>query len=645
MPGPTSSQQYAWYGALNSGKGLIRDAFGNPQVVGACMPGGAASGNVLTSDANGNLTLQPPSAGAAILVAAPSGDTTGTTDLANINTAIAALPSGGGWIQLQAGTYIVPAPASASSGCISLSVNNTVLAGAGMGTTVVQLAAGSADVTGIIRTPSGVQNNDITVRDLTIDGNAAAQTGSPRVIGFYCGVTPNSTQTDTDITLSRVEVKNCIDAGFDPHERTTRLTMIACLGHDNASNGLHDNFTLDACYDSVLIGCVAYNSGRHGFNLVTACHDVRLIGCEAYSNTGAGFVLQNGTKESVLSGCISRDNTLEGILVNGVPQVGQQDNTPGYNNAVKGCTVLRSGTHGIHLTAGTGETIAGNTVRDSSQTTTNTSNQIYLDESGSNFTTSCVVTGNDCQVTSGITNLPKYSIAEKTSSENNNIVAGNQVSGASTADLNLLGANTIAYAAHNGTSGAHPAQFAYANDTPANHGYKEWNWDPNVINTTSQLMTTGTVYFLAFNCQANETIGTVATYQGVAGVSLTAGQNLIGFYTLSGGVATLQSSVDMTTPWGTGANSGGAVAGALGAAQTVTSGQTVLIGLLANGTTAPSFARAANSGGPANVGLSKTSPYRASTYTSTGQTALPTPVTLSSQITATSAVAFWAALA
>lgn len=55
---PNSAQSNAFYGSLNTGQGLIKDAFGNNIVVGANMPGGAGSGNTLISDASGNLTLQ-----------------------------------------------------------------------------------------------------------------------------------------------------------------------------------------------------------------------------------------------------------------------------------------------------------------------------------------------------------------------------------------------------------------------------------------------------------------------------------------------------------------------------------------------------------------------------------------------------------
>jgi hypothetical protein len=55
---PNSTQQNAFNGAQSTGVGVIYDALGNPRVIGANMTAGIASGNVLASDANGNLTLQ-----------------------------------------------------------------------------------------------------------------------------------------------------------------------------------------------------------------------------------------------------------------------------------------------------------------------------------------------------------------------------------------------------------------------------------------------------------------------------------------------------------------------------------------------------------------------------------------------------------
>jgi len=580
-----------------------------------------------------------------VWVKPPSGDSTGATDQANINAAIAALPAGGGRVQLQAGTYIVPAPASASSGCINMSVNNSTLAGMGIGVTVIQLAAGSTGVTGIVRTPSGVSNSKITFRDFTIDGNKAAQTGNPTIIGFFCGVTPNSALTDTDITVVRVEAMNCVGYGFDPHERTTRLLMIGCVSHDNGSDGAHDGFTLDAQYDSTLIGCVAYNNGRHGFNLVTASTRVRLIGCESYGNTGAGYVMQNGAKYNTLTGCTAYNNTLEGVLINGVAQSGQQDNTPGSDNTVTGCTIAGSGTHGIHLVGALRATVTSNTILDSSQTTTNTSNQIYLDESGTTYSTYCTITGNNLNVT-GVAATPKYGVLEKTSNEDFNLVTSNKSYGATTGQISLAGTTSKAMAAHNGTVGEHPTSFAYSMFGPSYHGLSDWTYDPVGIGSTTSAITSGTVYFAAVTPQASGTLTNINLYLGTQGSTLTAGQSLVGLYSLSGGVATLlSSSADQSTNWSTAGNANKISTVALTTPQAVTAGTTYLVGILSVGTTPPSFGRGGSStASPPDLGLSKSTPLRYATHVTLSQTALPASVTLNTDVTATSALSHWIGL-
>lgn len=386
-----------------------------------------------------------------IQVAPPSG--VAATDTTTIQTALdTAVTAGGGIVQLQPGTYLIQAPGTASSGGVRAG-NNTTLAGYGIGVTTLQVVAGtSAAITGVVRTPNGQQNSKVTVRDLTIDGNQANCTGTPAVIGFFAGVTPNSTLTDTDVALIRVEIMNCYQYGFDPHERVTRLYMLGCIAHDNGVDAAHDGFTIDGCYDFRIVDCVSYNNGRHGINLVTASARGTVIGCESYSNGGSGIVLQNGAKDNVIIGNTVRNNSTDGIVVNGVPQSGEQDNTPGTNNEISGNLVELSGVHGIHLVAASGMVVVGNTVRDSSQTTNNTGIQIYLDESGTTYSTFNTVEANDLGVTAGVANAPKYGVREKTTNEDNNFVITNRSQGAQTAQISLLGTTSLALAAHNGVN-------------------------------------------------------------------------------------------------------------------------------------------------------------------------------------------------
>jgi Right handed beta helix region/RTX calcium-binding nonapeptide repeat (4 copies) len=206
--------------------------------------------------------------------------------------------NGGGAVTLSAGEWTVAGTGKASDGCLKIG-SKTTLEGAGQGTTVLKLADGSSAVTGILRTDSGKTKADgtftvvdsVTVKNLTLDGNAARTTGD--VDGFYCGPKPGTSQADTNITLDGVEIKNCSRYGFDPHEQTVGLTIRNSAAHHNGVDG----FTIDFCSNVTLLNKVAYANGRHGFNIVTGSHDVTMIGNDAFDNGGSGISIQTGDNE------------------------------------------------------------------------------------------------------------------------------------------------------------------------------------------------------------------------------------------------------------------------------------------------------------------------------------------------------------
>ena len=159
---------------------------------------------------------------------------------------------GGGTVKLNAGTFLIQNRNTASEGSLEIK-DNVSLVGAGIGITVLKLMDNlNKDIHGLIRN-SYLVNANSTIQDFTLDGNRQNNTG--RVIGFFCGTSPGSLDTDVDIRCIRIEIQHCRDYGFDPHERTTRLYLIDCLAHDNGLDG----FAIDYCNDSVLQGCKAWN--------------------------------------------------------------------------------------------------------------------------------------------------------------------------------------------------------------------------------------------------------------------------------------------------------------------------------------------------------------------------------------------------
>jgi Right handed beta helix region len=557
-------------------------------------------------------------------------------DTALIAGSIAALPATGGLVQLQAGTYVLSAPAVASSGAVSLGVNNSTLAGRGIGVTTLKLADGtSASCTGIVRTPTGVQNSAITFRDFTIDGNKANVTGTPTIIGVYAGVSPQSTQTDLDIAFIGVEVKNCTDYGFDPHERVTRLRIVDCISHDNGQDGI----TVDGCYDWIVQGCTAYSNGRHGFNFVTASQRGRVIGCYAYSNGSNGFTAQNGAKHITFEGCRSYGNTGVGYLIDGVPQSSPQlDTDPGGRCTLTGCTATASGSHGFQLNGAANCTLTGCRSFDASTTTNNGASHLKLSESGSNYAANNTIVGFVWGQTGAVANAAKYGVEEQTSSDGPNYVLGSSGSGTITGAMNLLHATSAVAAAHNGSSGQHPATFAYAADAPSRHGLIEWNFTPDIAGSSSGVaLVAGTIYGLRIDVQAGQAIHNIVVVCGSAASGLTSGQCIASIINSSG--VEQARSADISGSFG----STGVVTIPLAAAFTPAAGATLAVLLLFNGTTPPSLVRSSGTGvTAANVGMTSTSPRRYFTA-GTSQTSMPSSVTMSGT-SANGAFTLWCGL-
>ena len=280
-----------------------------------------------------------------------------TNDTQAIQSAVnAAHAAGGGSVYIPAGTYIVTGQSSASSGAIMLYDNITVF-GDGMGASTVKLKDGwSNSVTGIFRDQSGVQNHDIGMHDLTIDGNRANTTG--KTDGWFNGVSPGLPGTDTNITLDHVEVKNCSGYGFDPHEETTNLSITNCVSHGNALDG----FTLDFQIGAHLSNDTAYDNGRHGFNIVTSSHDDTLTNCIAYGNGGQGVMVQRGSDNIpvpyniTITGGSLYNNVGDGVQINKADRV-----------TVNGVDIHDNARQGVRIMGSTGSIIENCHIHHNSQ--------------------------------------------------------------------------------------------------------------------------------------------------------------------------------------------------------------------------------------------------------------------------------------
>lgn len=265
----------------------------------------------------------------------------------------AAHAAGGGTVVMPAGTFLVTGHGDASEGCLKI-YSNTTLSGDGMGETEIKLKDGSNEkITGILRTPSGEVTHDVTIENLTINGNRD-NTGN-EVDGLFTGVEPGSPQADYNITISGVEIKEVSRYGFDPHEQTTNMLIENCVAHDNTGDG----FTLDYISDSVIRNCASYDNGRNGFNLVTSSHDVTFIDNVAYGNGAAGLAVQKGSEDRpfidnvLIQGGSFHDNGQQGVLVK-----------LSYGVTLTGAEIYGNGQEGVLIQGASRNEILGNQIHD-----------------------------------------------------------------------------------------------------------------------------------------------------------------------------------------------------------------------------------------------------------------------------------------
>lgn len=345
-------------------------------------------------------------------------------DRAAIQKAVdAAYAAGGGTVYVPAGVYIIANGSLNKSDAGIQMRSNVTLTGDGMGQTVLRVAAGNnKDITGVVRTPFGEETHNVTVSNLTIDGNRDANS-SGKVDGLYCGTAPGSTEQDSDITFSRIEILDCSGYGFDPHEQTLRLTIEDCVSH---GNGL-DGFTLDYLIDSRIVNNVAYDNDRHGFNVVTSTYDTLLQNNVAYGNGGNGITVQRGGEDipsphgiTIIGGEIY-GNRLAGILLQMSDEITVED-----------VSIHDNGREGIKVFGSSDVTITDSQLSNNSQSANGAYSEISLVSfadpvTSRTWTTSgTVITGNTISETAAV--RAGYGVRESLDTTGS-LIDGNTITG------------------------------------------------------------------------------------------------------------------------------------------------------------------------------------------------------------------------
>lgn len=297
-----------------------------------------------------------------------------------------AAAAGGGKVWVPAGIYMIEGDGTPSTGGVRIQ-DNCALVGDGRGATIIRLIdIGDNDITGIVRTPSGIVTENVLVQDLTIDGNAPAQTGFANVICFYAGVTPGDRiNRDKDIycinvrcTQGRSGLPGSSNVGrgygFDPHEVVERFWLINCVADNNELDG----FIFDGVITFSAVGCLSYNNARHAFNCVAESFDGQFVNCHAYDNDtsddGSDFMLQQDSHNITIVGCRSQRSVEQGIRLRRGPTI-VSTNFIVADNYIEG-----AGRNGIQCTGCTDNIITGNLFINNGQSADDTYFDISIDE-------------------------------------------------------------------------------------------------------------------------------------------------------------------------------------------------------------------------------------------------------------------------
>ena len=359
-----------------------------------------------------------------------------TDDRVAIQAAVnAARAAGGGEVYIPVGIYAVSGAGKSSLGAIQLYDNITVY-GDGMGQSVVKVKDGwSGDITGVFRTPYGVETSNVGMHDITIDGNRANTTGN--IDGWFNGVKPGTPGSDHNITLDHVEIKDMSRYGFDPHERTDGLIITNSVSHGNGLDGFVMDFQTNAYFGNN----IAYDNDRHGFNIVTSTSNSTLENNVAYDNGGNGIVVQRGSSDIAVPTDIRiiggeyYNNAKDGIQINKANEV-----------EISGADIHHNGERGIRILGSQDSVIHDNFVHENSQSKLNGYEEIaiasYDDRAGvsGKIYLSTGISVYDNTITGD--GHASYGIRELADGSDYNYVYDNTISGTVRADVVLSGSHS-----------------------------------------------------------------------------------------------------------------------------------------------------------------------------------------------------------
>ena len=539
----------------------------------------------------------------------PSGDTTGATDVTNIQ-ALLNLCSPGKTAQLQAGVFWTDAPIIQPP-WVTLQGEGTLLNNSFL-TDYPTIHQGS----GSFAQGGAAQKAAILMVDQATGGYSIASAGQ-QVINI--NVDGSSAPSNTDgidlygtvggVLMRDVSVRGMTGGGVQCLSRSGNipdgLRLNGLMAAGGGGNGFFFQSADMICHDLHSIG-----NGGDGFRIITAANS-HFSDCRSGNNSARGWNFgnntgsANGTGYLSLQNCNSQLNALDGYYV---------DWTAANGGHVINATGLTSVGDGENGGSGGGGYAAFNVVSAGSPVTVQ--NLVVIPGTNNpNYAvsvTSCAYLA----IRSGV--LQGFATVFSDGGTNGTILIDPGV---------LTGTGTTSAPSWN----TQPAQLS-PGALPSDQGLLAWSFDPAMASSTPTALVTETLYLTGIFVRSPMLATNVLLVTtGTAASGITACG--VGLYSSAG---TLLASNTSATPWGT----AGVTTFALGTAQLLTPGL-YWVGVFLEATGMPTI-RYANAGIAVNTGLSAAH-YRFGVYGSGTTTTLPSPLTPAS-ITETALIPFWAAL-
>jgi len=289
------------------------------------------------------LLVETPSVSNVVVTILPSGDSTGATDVTNINNVLTA----GGQVNLvytgSSNPYYINAPLTPTSGSsirgrapwMASAIDNYGAGSGGSGGSVIKVVSSFSGTAAIkMYNTTSTQYYGVSLVDFTLDGSVMTAGYGIQAHGAWgaCimrGVAVNSVwsdalhfETDTGVGKNPDDwfIDNCkfsYTAGYGVYaDNLPDSWFVNCESSANSS----DNWNIAFSLNTHFIGCKGEGStGGAGFHFTGqggAGRALNLIGCTTHANNKDGFLFDNSASGSggryILSGCYAIGDGLAG---------------------------------------------------------------------------------------------------------------------------------------------------------------------------------------------------------------------------------------------------------------------------------------------------------------------------------------------